>query len=94
MSTLSYSKMNSFQNSRLSTTTSVESFGLRRSNTMLAAFPATFSSNNLSGLSQINTDVLKPLRIERIDRSSGTIKWISSSSDDNDHMTIIPNDVF
>ncbi len=52
MSTLSYSKINSYQSSRLSSMNSMESFGMRRSNTMLAAFPATFSSNNLSGMSE------------------------------------------
>jgi hypothetical protein len=72
MSTLSYSRIPSFQNSRMSSLASNESFGMRRSNTMFAAFPATFSSNNLSGLSQLNMDVFKPLRIERIDRSTGT----------------------
>lgn len=93
MSTLSSSKLNSYQVSRLSATNSMESYAIRRSNTMFAAFPATFSSNNLNGISQLNMDILKPLRVDRIDRSSGSIKWISSSSDDADHMKIIPNDI-
>lgn len=53
----------------------------------------TTSSNNVSGLSVLNSaNHNKPLRVERIDRGTRSIKWASSVSDESETMKMCNND--
>lgn len=98
VSLVSTSKQQStYGNSRLSMASASvrsESIGPRRS----AASGHTFSansnqSNHISGLSILNSDNhTKPLRIERIDPNTKSLKWASSISDDTENMKMCNND--
>lgn len=53
----------------------------------------TVSSNNVSGMSVLNSaNHNKPLRVERIDRTTKSIKWASSNSDESEAMKMCNND--
>ncbi len=53
----------------------------------------TNQSNHVSGLSVLNSDNHKrPLRIERIDPNTKSIRWTSSLSDETENLTMCNND--
>lgn len=61
--------------------------------TRTAVSATTIQSNHISGLSVLNSGShKKPLRIERIDPHTKSLKWASSVSDDTENMKMCNND--
>lgn len=98
VSVLSSSKQQStYGQSRLSfaSTSASEVNGAARRSTIASGYASAHSnkSNHVSGLGILNSENHgKPLRIERIDPNTKSIKWASSLSDDTDNMKMCNND--